>query len=224
MASRLTGIQWVCFDLGSTLLDEMACLTDRLDRAAAQARSLGADVTTTQLRDWSEEAYTAFDPSPFRWALGRTGLSEEQQEAVYQGSPYRNSGEVLYPGVGELLRRLSARYRLGVVANQPAGLVPRMTEHGIVNLFSQVLGSGDIGLTKPDPGIFELVMREASPCTPDQMVMVGDRIDNDIRPARAQGWRTVRIRRGLARNQVPRECAEEPDFELDDATRLAEIL
>ena len=224
MASRLPGIQWVCFDLGSTLLDEMVCLMDRLDRASALARKLGADVTTMELLDWSEEAYTAFAPSPFRWALDRTGLPEEQQEAVYQGAPYGSSGEALYPGVRDLLRRLSAQFRLGVIANQPAGLVPRMTEYGIVDSFGLVLGSGDVGRSKPDPELFELAMRAAAPCTPDQMVMVGDRVDNDIRPARALGWRTVRIRRGLARNQVPREHAEEPDFEFDDVARLAEIL
>jgi ribonucleotide monophosphatase NagD (HAD superfamily) len=30
-------------------------------------------------------------------------------------------------------------------------------------------------------------------CTPEEAVMIGDRFENDIRPARLQGWKTIRI-------------------------------
>jgi len=221
---KMMGAKWVYFDLGSTLLDETACVLSRLERAAGLARDYGVDVTADDLWDWAEEAHTAFESSPFRHALLRSGLSPEHQLAVHEGAPYLNSGEVLYPGVPELLRGLASKYRLGIIANQPPGLVPRLAEHGILSPFRQVLGSGDLGHGKPGPEIFRCAMREAPLCLPDQMVMVGDRVDNDIRPARRMGWKTVRVRQGIARGQLPREPAEQPEHEIDSIKQLDDIL
>ncbi len=41
--------------------------------------------------------------------------------------------------------------------------------------------------------------------------MIGDRLDNDIRPARLLGWKTIRVAQGFARFQSPRDPWEEPD-------------
>jgi FMN phosphatase YigB (HAD superfamily) len=48
-------------------------------------------------------------------------------------------------------------------------------------------------------------------CAPAEAVMIGDRLDNDIRPARLQGWRTVRILQGFARFQSPRDEFDEAE-------------
>jgi FMN phosphatase YigB (HAD superfamily) len=34
-------------------------------------------------------------------------------------------------------------------------------------------------------------------CAPSEAVMIGDRIDDDIRPARSLGWKTIRVTQGL---------------------------
>ena len=55
------------------------------------------------------------------------------------------------------------------------------------------------------------------------MVIVGDRIDNDITPAKSLGWKTIRIKQGLSQGQVPTGPIQEPDFEvhrLDDILRI----
>ncbi|MBT4497582.1 MAG: HAD family hydrolase [Gemmatimonadetes bacterium] len=224
MSSRLHGVEWIFFDLGSTLLDETKCLMDRLSKAATLAGDFGVYVTLEELWRWSEEAYTAFEPSPFRSALAHTNLTEEHREVVYQGSPYHNSGEILYSGVGDLLAQLSASYHLGIIANQPPGLQQRLAAYGIVEHFRCILGSGDMEVGKPNPAIFELAEREVAPCTPDRMVMVGDRVDNDIRPANELGWCTVRVRQGIAHRQVPRKPAEIAHGELENITHLRELL
>lgn len=55
--------------------------------------------------------------------------------------------------------------------------------------------SDDWGVRKPDPAFFRAVAAVA-PCAPGEITYVGDRIDNDLKPARAAGMRTVFIRRG----------------------------
>jgi FMN phosphatase YigB (HAD superfamily) len=51
------------------------------------------------------------------------------------------------------------------------------------------------GVEKPDTGFFEQVVREAG-VPAEEILYVGDRIDNDVLPARAAGLRAIRIRRG----------------------------
>lgn len=46
------------------------------------------------------------------------------------------------------------------------------------------------GFSKPDAGVFKLLTRRLADrgIAPHQILMIGDRADNDVRPARAAGW------------------------------------
>ena len=48
-----------------------------------------------------------------------------------------------------------------------------------------------------------------------------DRIDKDVIPAKQVGMKTIRIRVGLHKNQLPRIPLEIPDAELDGISGLA---
>lgn len=54
------------------------------------------------------------------------------------------------------------------------------------------------GFSKPDPHVFRLLNARvrARGIAASDTLMVGDRLDNDIEPARAQGWRTWRLADG----------------------------
>ncbi len=78
--------------------------------------------------------------------------------------------------------------------------------------------SDDWGVSKPDRWVLRAVAK-ATPCEPDEMLYVGDRLDNDIRPAVSGGFQTALIRRGpWATIQQ-----DDPDADAggDDADRLA---
>lgn len=51
------------------------------------------------------------------------------------------------------------------------------------------------GAEKPDPAFFERICSTLD-LAPNQVAYVGDRLDNDILPARAVGLRTVLVVRG----------------------------
>ena len=111
-------------------------------------------------------------------------------------------------------------YRLGVIANQVPGTKARLDAWGIGKHFEVIAASAEAGIAKPDPGIFLHALKLAD-CRPENAVMVGDRLDNDIRPAKRLGMRTIRIRKGIAALAVP-ACAEEtPDHTVNN---LGEIL
>ena len=122
-------------------------------------------------------------------------------------------GFELRAGVADLLADLSARgIALGLAANQPADAIARMEAAGIARFFSHQGVSGTHGFRKPDPRVF-LHACDALGVRPEACVMVGDRIDNDIAPARGLGMRTVLFRTGRHAAQQPRTWEEVPDAE-----------
>ena len=67
-----------------------------------------------------------------------------------------------------------------------------------IDRFMEVWGvSDDVGLAKPNPRFFAHVLSLAGEAPP-HAVMVGDRLDYDVRPARRAGMRTVWVLRGEA--------------------------
>jgi FMN phosphatase YigB (HAD superfamily) len=59
------------------------------------------------------------------------------------------------------------------------------------------------GVEKPNAGFFAHVLEEAA-APAEEILYVGDRVDNDVVPARAAGLQAIRIRRGAhARTDSP---------------------
>jgi len=119
--------------------------------------------------------------------------------------------EFPYDGAIETLRLLSSRYRIGVIANQSPGSEGRLNRWSLLPFISVCVTSAEVGLEKPDPAMFDLALRQAGRTAPEA-VMIGDRLDNDIRPARLLGWKTVRVLQGPGRFQSPRDSLDEPDL------------
>jgi len=116
------------------------------------------------------------------------------------------------------LEILSKRYRLGVIANQPTSVRAAMDRDGLTTFFEVWGVSDDLGLQKPDPALFQQVLRTAD-VPPARAAMVGDRLDYDVRPAHAVGMRTVWVLRGEAPDDpTPEQLAEADAFvrTLDD--------
>ncbi len=69
---------------------------------------------------------------------------------------------------------------------------------------------------------FEKAFKSAE-CHPHNSVMVGDRLDNDIRPAKALGMKTVWIRKGLSIYQHIDLGNNIADWVIDNLSDLKEI-
>lgn len=80
--------------------------------------------------------------------------------------------------------------RVGAAGNVPAGCEEPLREH------VDLLGSSGLwGVEKPAPEFFERVVAETG-FAASEIAYVGDRVDNDIRPAIEAGMLAVHIRRG----------------------------
>jgi FMN phosphatase YigB (HAD superfamily) len=70
---------------------------------------------------------------------------------------------------------------------------PRLIEAG---LSVELVGSSaEWGVEKPAPAFFERVAAEAG-LPPDEIAYAGDRVDNDVVPAKAAGMFAIFVRRG----------------------------
>ena len=221
--NKIDRIEWIFFDLGYTLINEDAAMIGRLGQASDALRQRGVQASPDELRAALDDAATRFDPNPFGNLLLAFTQDEDIIEFVRTSGRYPKELESPYPQARRLLEGLAGRHRLGIIANQPPGTSERLEGYGLAHYFDVCLSSGDVGVSKPDPAIFHMALEQAG-CSAEDAVMIGDRLDNDIRPAKALGFRAVRILQGPGRFQQPRDDAELPDATVADLVELADLL
>ncbi len=180
-------LKWIFFDIGGTLVNETHSFRLRVLETIKIQEKLGNHYTIAQLETEMRRSALA-GRSYFRGAMKTLGLSDY--------TPYDGVGEYLYPEVKAVLAALSKRYKLGIIANQPLGTETRLREYGIRDYFSVVLSSAEEGMEKPEKALFLRALGRAD-CRPEEAMMIGDRPDNDVKPAKALGMQTVRITQGF---------------------------
>jgi HAD superfamily hydrolase (TIGR01549 family) len=118
--------------------------------------------------------------------------------------------DALQPDVRRALPHLASSYRLGVLANQRAWIREAMSRDGIDRYFEVWAVSEEVGAEKPDPAIFQYALSQAR-APAGRCAMVGDRLDNDVEPARRQGMKGVWLLRGEAPDEPAAEQLSRAD-------------
>jgi 5'-nucleotidase len=187
-------IRWVFLDVGNVIMNDdpvMAFLYIELHRALV---SRGSSVTFPELL--AEREADLVVRGPGHWYrlgekyLGTDGLHNLMHHCAAEIRSNYMAYHNILPGMAEALEWLAGRFHLGLLANQLRESVDTMTSLGLRRHFRVLAVSELIERKKPEPDIFEWALREAG-CAPEEAVMVGDRIDNDIVPARRAGMWTV---------------------------------
>ena len=172
-------IKAVVFDLGETLVDET-----RMWSLVAQYAGIPEFTVYAMLGGMIERRES------HRSIFGLMQIESVDPNIL----GYQIEQRDLYPDVEPTLRQLKAGgYRLGVSGNQPEGAAEQTAMLGLP--FDMVGSSAKWGINKPAPAFFERIVSELG-LQPEEIVYVGDRLDNDVFPAKAAGMRAVFIRRG----------------------------
>lgn len=207
---------WIFFDIGATLADEEPGQVVRYATAQDDVRlAYGRDVSCEEFFRAMYESAARGDDKPFYGAMRSFGVNK-----LYG---YDRELEVLYPDAVEMLEKLKKHHKLGVIANQPAELEKRLDALGILGYFDAVFGSDDVGYSKPDPAFYSFALKKTS-CPASRAVMVGDRLDNDISPARAVGMRTVRVLHSFFSVSQPKNESQIPDATVKALSDIPELL
>ncbi len=223
-------IRAVLFDVGGPLDTEVLSeqVNDRAIRVALEAE--GEAVSDTTYAAACAYAVEAFAPDAYasiiwRLADNDVGIARRAFARLHgEDRMAARSGIELRPGIAALIESLHARgVLLGLAANQPSRIIAELDGHGIGLYFAHREVSGHHGYRKPDVRLF-LRACEDLQVEPGECVMVGDRIDNDIAPARLLGMRTVLFRTGRHIAQQARSFDEFPDIEVHTVAGLTTAL
>lgn len=212
----MTHIRAVFFDVGEVIIDETREYGTWADWLGVPRHTFSAVFGAVIARGQDyRETFQYFRPG--------FDLAVERQRRHEAGQPEAFTEENIYPDVRpclEALRPLGVR--VGLAGNQTAaaGAILKSLSFPV-----DVIGtSDDWAVEKPSAEFFTRMVEEAG-CAADAVLYVGDRIDNDIRPAQQAGMKTTLVRRGpwgyiLTDETVTSRCL----FILDDLSGLPDLV
>lgn len=201
-------VKWLFFDVGSTLIDESVPYEHRMREIAGLS---------------GKPYESVFDTAMEFYRQNKKGDLEAAKLFDVRLSAWHKEEEILYADAQKCLELLSQKYKIGIIANQSPGTKERLDGHGILQYIDLVIASAEEGVAKPEPKIFELAL-ERSGCKPENAVMIGDRIDNDIVPANLLGMNTIWIKQGFGQYWNVTEEIEQADYTVNNLTELGGIL
>jgi putative hydrolase of the HAD superfamily len=110
---------------------------------------------------------------------------------------------------------------IGIIANQPASIRNSLIRDGFEKFLDFIGISEVVGLEKPNPKFFEFAVNELN-LNPNEIVHIGNRIDNDVKPAKSIGMKTIWVMRGEANPDPSREDLSLPDLAISNLEKLKE--
>lgn len=196
-------VRAVFFDVGETLVDE-----ERAWRVVAEATGVQPHAL------WAALGVTIGRGEEHRRVWSRLGI-----DPPVDGLYVLESGDLFPDAVPCLARSRELGLLVGIAGNQPASVEAMLRDAGVPA--DVVASSASWGVEKPDPRFFERIVAEAG-LAAHEIAYVGDRVDNDVRPATAAGMVAVHLRRGPW--GLLQDAAGEAALVVDSLDGLAERL
>ncbi|MGW8401506.1 HAD family hydrolase [Streptomyces lydicus] len=211
-------IRAVVFDVGECLVDETREYGTWADWLGVPRHTFAAmfGAVIAQGRDY-REVFQEFHPG--------FDLDEQREARAAAEQPEHFGESDLYPDVRPALAQLRDEgLWLGIAGNQTvrAGRILRSLFADDVDLIGT---SDDWGASKPDPAFFARIAAVV-PFRPEEILYVGDRVDNDLRPGAAAGMQTALVRRGpwaTIQWNTP-EARKLPTFRIESLAELPQAI
>ena len=180
-------IESVFFDVGETIVDETREYGTWADWLGVPRHTFSAGFGAIIARGGDyRETFQVFRPG--------FDLAWERQKRFDAGQPEMFSEADLYPDARPCLASLKAMGLLvGLAGNQTSRAEDIL--HSLELPVDLIGTSEGWGVEKPSPAFFERLIAEAG-CPAEEVLYVGDRLDNDVRAAQDFGLPTTLIRRG----------------------------
>jgi HAD superfamily hydrolase (TIGR01549 family) len=200
--SAFQRIRGLLFDLDGTLLDSypvhLAAYCNSLSR-------LGYHL--------SEEAFLATYSPNWYHTYAAIGLPKDLWDTAdtYWLEEAKKHTPILFPGVGEALRKLGEYYPLGIVTSGSRSRVERdLASNGIETLFQVVITGDDVLSPKPSPEGLELGLKKLG-LPKEYVVYIGD-TSLDLETAQGAGIHFIGIPSRFASLSAATPCHQVPDF------------
>ena len=208
----------ILLDLGGPVLNEDAEYASWEAFLVAALLAEGREVTADGLRGAVQAEIAACNPNAHLAAVWRT-LRPDLEAFRRVCDAFRRHGRtflddpqgvVVRPEARAVIPALAARYTLGIAANQPVSVLGRLEEAGLLQYFRWKDVSEGMRVAKPAPLFFQMIL-DGLGVRAEEAVMVGDRLDFDVYPAKLLGMKTVRVLVGPYAGQQPPTPWHVPD-------------
>lgn len=150
----------------------------------------------------------------------------EESIAIYRSYHYDNFGKLIsvFPGMKELIRELKDKnYKLGLVTSRLRKTTMQGLEaYGLLPYFEVIVTADDTTKHKPDPEPLNIALEKLG-AAPENSVMVGDTMF-DILCARHAGVKSVLVSWSMAVTEEEKNGQDRPDYIIEKAEDLKEIL
>lgn len=151
------------------------------------------DPKASALRPWAH----AYRRELWSCVLGELGIGDAQQAEGLADAfiTERRTRQVLFPEALSVLDQLRGRYALGLVTNGASDLQQeKITAAGIGHYFDVVTISGELGVGKPDPHVFDVTLSRLG-LDRTKCAMVGNNLEADIAGAVRSGIAAIWVNR-----------------------------
>lgn len=180
-----TGVSFVYFDVGSTLISPIQPAFTRI------ARDCGQSVETVEMFFWRHHDSVATgrsDLADFNNKLGDyLGIRNFDWQKYY----LRSAKPI--PQAQSLLKWVAEHYRVGLLTNNmPGGMDSYRRKHLLPELdYEVIIDSSEVGVLKPDPRIYQIAREKAG--IHQAGILLVDNEKPNLLAAEAAGWQTVRF-------------------------------
>jgi FMN phosphatase YigB (HAD superfamily) len=231
----LAGIKAVLFDIDDTLFDRVEQQRQLLSRLVAELADLFAGIDAATItsaffesdRLSTQAFYSGSSIAASRALRGRTfmrllGLSEDRASDVMAVYLRLNPRVITPTGQAKpVMARLAQRCTLGIISNGSQDVqYHKLSGMGIADFLRCVVLSDEVGIKKPDPGIFLRACTLLSR-NPEDCLYVGDSFEVDVIGAKNVGMQTCWF--NPQRKPLP-DSGLMPDFEISALTEILSII
>ena len=218
-------IKAILFDLDNTLIDffrlKKNCCNAAIDAMISAGLKINKRKATKLLFRLYDKYGIEYDKI-FQKFLERTEEKIDYKILAHGIISYRNMKEnymIPYSGTVPTLIKLRQNYRLAIISDAPVLKVwERLVTMKIEDFFDFVITKSDIKAQKPSSKIFRKALRLLE-IKPEEALMVGDRVDRDIKGAKALGIKTV-----FAKYGNPKVKNSGADFEINKIEDLIDVV
>ena len=199
MMQRVIVMKVIVFDLDNTLIDRQRAFTemlkDRIELTLPEDKKHLKEQAIQDILMWDDNGTVSRSVSFKKYCDKYEVTCMTSEELSTYWTTISGSVVYLFDDVIDVIAYLKAKYRLAILTNgSPISQRRKLESTGILNMFELSVVSGEVGIDKPDPRIFD-VMCERLNVKPQDCLYVGDNYVNDVLGARNAGWNAIYLNR-----------------------------
>lgn len=189
----------IVFDLDNTLIDRQRAFTemlkDRIELTLPEDKKHLKEQAIQDILMWDDNGTVSRTVSFKKYCDKYEVTCMTSEELSTYWTTISGSIVYLFDDVIDVITYLKEKYRLAILTNgSPISQRRKLESTGILNMFELSVVSGEVGIDKPNPRIFD-VMCERMNVKPEDCLYIGDNYVNDVLGARNAGWNAIYLNR-----------------------------